>query len=325
MKNNPQAFSGGVPTPEELEQINRYARSPLRAEEVYAFCITLCDNEVDRDGECFSLEALHTLAALYPGKPGLFDHSRKGRDQTARTYRAWVETDETTHTSLGEPYSALRARAYMVRTQANAGLIAEIDAGIKREVSVGCAVSRKTCSICGAEQLTQPCVHRPGRVYGGKRCHMVLSGVQDAYEWSFVAIPAQPNAGVTKSYFFQKGEEARMEQFIETLKNAQDGLTLTKGQVEALLTYLQDLEQLAEDGRQYQGTLQQEVIRLCALHTPQLDFGRCPALLQKCSTQELAELKAMLSAADAHDPPALQLAAVPEQKPTAQEHLAFQI
>ncbi len=322
MTNNLQA--SGVPTPEELEQINRYARSPLRAEDIYAFSVTLCDNEVDRDGERFSLEALNQLAALYPGKPGLFDHSRRGRDQTARTYRAWVETDEARRTSLGEPYSALRARAYMARTQENAGLIAEIDAGIKKEVSVGCAVRQKNCSICGAEQLTQPCAHQSGRVYGGKRCHMVLSGVQDAYEWSFVAIPAQPSAGVTKAYLIQKGDENLLEHLIETLKSAQDSLTLTKGQAEALLTYLQELTQLAEDGRQYRGALTQEVIRLCALHTPQLDFGRCPALLQKCSTRELEELKAMLALTKEEATPALQLAPA-EQNPTARELFGFQI
>ena len=39
--------------PEELEQINRLARRELTAEEVYAFSVRLCDNEVDRDGERF--------------------------------------------------------------------------------------------------------------------------------------------------------------------------------------------------------------------------------------------------------------------------------
>lgn len=107
---------GGVPPESELAEISRYARSSLKREEIYAFTATLCDNEIDRDGERFTVETLEQLAALYPGKPGLFDHSMKGRDQTARTYRAWVERDETKLNSLNEPYTALRARAYMVRT-----------------------------------------------------------------------------------------------------------------------------------------------------------------------------------------------------------------
>lgn len=31
-------------------------------------------------------------------------------------------------------------------------------------------------------------------------CHTILSDITDAYEWSFVAVPAQRNAGVTKQY-----------------------------------------------------------------------------------------------------------------------------
>lgn len=58
----------------------------------------------------------NSLPRFIPASPGLFDHSMKGRDQTARTYRAWVERDETKLNSLNEPYTALRARAYMVRT-----------------------------------------------------------------------------------------------------------------------------------------------------------------------------------------------------------------
>ena len=98
---------GGVPPESELAEISRYARSSLKREEIYAFTATLCDNEIDRDGERFTVETLEQLAALYPGKPGLFDHSMKGRDQTARTYRAWVERDETKLNSLNEPYTAL--------------------------------------------------------------------------------------------------------------------------------------------------------------------------------------------------------------------------
>lgn len=59
---HPTASDGGLPPPEELAEINQYARSPLKREEVYAFTVTLCDNEIDRDGERFSREALETLA-----------------------------------------------------------------------------------------------------------------------------------------------------------------------------------------------------------------------------------------------------------------------
>lgn len=315
---------GGFPPPEELAEINRHARSPLRQEEVYAFTVTLCDNEIDRDGERFSRETLGQLAALYPGKPGLFDHSMKGRDQTARTYRAWVETDETKRTSQNEPYTALRARAYMVRTPENAGLIAEIDAGIKKEVSVGCAVAQRTCSVCGADRRTEACAHLPGGSYENKRCHTVLSGAQDAYEWSFVAVPAQPNAGVTKAYSMEKGGNTDMKELIETLKGAESSITLSKAQADGLLAHIQSLKTLADDGRQYRDALSQEVIRLSALHLPQLDLAQCPTLLQKCSTQELAAIKAMLGAAAQDDTAAAQLAA-PQKEAARADNLAYQI
>ena len=42
----------------ELDLINKYARRPLKEEEVYAFSLVLCDNEIDRDYERFSDSSL---------------------------------------------------------------------------------------------------------------------------------------------------------------------------------------------------------------------------------------------------------------------------
>ena len=49
----------------ELALINRYTRKPLAKEDVYVFSVNLCDNDVDRDFECFSLSALNGLAVLF--------------------------------------------------------------------------------------------------------------------------------------------------------------------------------------------------------------------------------------------------------------------
>ena len=46
----------------------------------------------------------------------------------------------------------------------------------------------------------QSCSHIKGRSYNGAKCHIVLDDITDAYEWSFVAVPAQVNAGVTKRF-----------------------------------------------------------------------------------------------------------------------------
>ena len=59
--------TGGVPAEAELAAINRFAKSPLRAEEVYTFSLRLCDNEVDRDWERFGTEDLDRLGELFLG------------------------------------------------------------------------------------------------------------------------------------------------------------------------------------------------------------------------------------------------------------------
>ena len=41
-----------------MEKINLYTRRAYKPEEVYTFSVVLCDNEVDRDGECFTKETL---------------------------------------------------------------------------------------------------------------------------------------------------------------------------------------------------------------------------------------------------------------------------
>ncbi len=184
---------------EDMELINALSRRKLSEEEVYTFPVILCDNETDRDGERFSVPALEKLAELFVGKTGIFDHDPKGRNQTARIYAAEVVRDRDRLTRGGEPYTCVKARAYMMRTAGSADLIKEIDGGIKKEVSVSCAVSRKTCGLCGADMRSAPCSHVKGQYYGGKLCDVILDGVTDAYEWSFVAVPAQPGAGITKS------------------------------------------------------------------------------------------------------------------------------
>jgi HK97 family phage prohead protease len=194
-------------TPDELEKINSLALKELSEEEVFTFPVTLCDNEIDRDGERFSIAALNKLAELYKGVTGIFDHDPKGSNQSARIYDCEVVTDESRTTSAGEPLTQLRAKAYMVRTSSNADLIAEIAGGIKKEVSVSCSIGKKLCSVCGADLFETVCDHTKGKEYDGKCCHYTLDEPTDAYEWSFVAVPAQKGAGVTKTYSEQEQED----------------------------------------------------------------------------------------------------------------------
>ena len=183
-------------TPEALAKINRFTRREFKEDELYTFSVILCDNDIDRDGERFSDAALDRLSELFVGKTGISDHDPSSANQTARIYDTEVVTDEGHITRFGGTYRYLRAMAYMVRTEENRDLITQIEGGIRKEVSISCSAAKRTCSVCGAEN----CAHVKGREYGGKACCHVLDDIADAYEWSFVAVPAQVNAGVTKRF-----------------------------------------------------------------------------------------------------------------------------
>lgn len=187
-------------TNQQLEKINKFTRRDFTEQEIYAFSVILCDNDIDRDGERFSDEALAQLQKLFVGKTGIFDHNAKSSNQNMRIYDTELVTDNSRKTKNGELYKYLKAYAYMVRTDENRSLIAEIDGGIKKEVSISCTASQRICSICGCDKSKTGCVHENGKVYNGRLCHTVLNNITDAYEWSFVAVPAQINAGVTKKF-----------------------------------------------------------------------------------------------------------------------------
>lgn len=175
----------------ELALINKQALRELTAEEVFTFRMAACDNQVDRDHERFTDKALEGLAPLFVGKTVLMDHTWSAASQTARIYAADVEDH-------GE-VKQLVLRCYMPRSDATAGTVAAIETGILRECSVGCAMGSAVCSICGTDQTKAYCEHRAGKTYDGQLCVMALDAPQDVYEVSFVAVPAQPEAGVIKS------------------------------------------------------------------------------------------------------------------------------
>ena len=176
----------------DIGKINAQALVELAAESVFAFRIAACDDQVDRDSERFTVECLEELAKLYVGRTVIMDHQWSAKNQTARVYDAKVEESDGVH--------RLILFCYIHRSDTTASVIASIEAGILREVSVGCAVGKATCSICGADKTKVFCEHRPGREYDGRICEVELSEARDAYEVSFCAVPAQKEAGVVKQY-----------------------------------------------------------------------------------------------------------------------------
>lgn len=251
-------WKGLEATAEDLALINGLAKAGLGAEQVYVFAVRLCDNEVDRDFERFDNEALERLGELLVGKSGIFDHQWSARGQTARIYKTEVVREPGTVTEAGDEYRWLKGWAYLLRTEKNDDLIAEIEGGIKKEVSVGCSVGRSVCSVCGAENGS--CEHVPGQVYDGGLCFRELKDVTDAYEWSFVAVPAQRRAGILKRF----GQERDGER---------------------------SLRKEAELGRKYLKELRQEVVRLAMLADEGLDGKLFARAAERLEEPELLEMK----------------------------------
>ncbi len=310
-----------VPDEEALKKINQFTRRNFTAEELYVFPVALCDNEIDRDGERFTEAALEKLAELFVGKTGIFDHSPQARNQTARIYDCRVEHDGVRTTSAGEPYERLVAQAYLPRTDANAEFIAELEAGIKKEVSVGCAVASVTCSVCGADLKNGSCRHMRGKTYGGVLCCAVLDEPADAYEWSFVAVPAQREAGVMKR--FAPGGGAG-----EALKSlaASDGdVLLTKAQAEGLFAEIACLESEAAAGKEYRESLKKDFLRLGALAQPELPAEVLSRAAQDMGTGDLKHWCASFRKRAGKSLPLVPQLCAPEKKDGADGNGPFRI
>lgn len=183
-------------TNEDLLLINNLTMAEMKADDVFTFKAILCDNRVDRDYEAFSDKALKQLAELFLGKTVIKDHNPTADNQIARIYKTVVNAE-----------NQLLAYCYMMRTAGNADLIKEIQGGIKKEGSVSCAISSRTCNICGADLMKSHCRHVPGKSYKGQTCYCILDDAVDAYEFSLVAVPAQRNAGISKNFDDEQEEE----------------------------------------------------------------------------------------------------------------------
>ena len=210
-----------------LEKINQFARRELSEEEVYLFDIILCDNNIDRDCEAFSEKALEQMQKLFIGKTGIFDHNLKSAGQTARIYDTELVRSPDQLTKDGRPLISLKASAYMIRTSSNADFIKEIDAGIKKEVSVSCHAGKQICSVCGQEKKNASCRHVSGKMYGQKLCFTILDDIQDAYEWSFVAVPAQTAAGGTKYFHSASAPDSQLNDLLSELEQQMRSEVLT--------------------------------------------------------------------------------------------------
>lgn len=231
----------------DIELINRYSLKELKPEDVLCFSLVLCDNEVDRDSEKFPVKSLETLANMFVGKTGIKDHSWAMKNQIARLYR--VELRKTAEkNSLGEQLVQLTGSAYMLRTPENESLINSIEGGIVKEVSVSFGIRKLTCSICGEElkrswYAPPKCKndHTKGQSYDGSTCIGLMEDPTDAYEFSFVAVPSQRGAGVTKDF------ESGMSIFKMVMELSAEDLLENEEALDAAIAHLMSAKQTREE------------------------------------------------------------------------------
>ena len=266
IKKGSAAEGKGCPTAAQLQTINGQAKSELKAEQVYVFSLRLCDDQVDRDGERFDTAALPELAKLFIGKTGILDHKWSSDNQIARIFQTEVVQEDRV--------SYIKAWAYIRRGGAADEVIADIEAGIKKEVSVGCAMGRAVCSVCGSDYGV--CGHQKGESYDGQVCCAILKEPMDAYEFSFVAVPAQREAGVLKGY----GRKTVSLKELADAHGAQE-------------EYRQ-MYKLAQLGREYEKQLQTEVVRLCLGLGLGVEEPVLRTLTKKAGAEELLRLKEAL-------------------------------
>lgn len=271
----------------EIELINQYTRRAMTQEEVYVFSVVLCDNDIDRDFERFTVESLMKLEKLFVGKTGVFDHNPKAQNQTARIISCKVEAVEGKKNAVGDDYFRLVARAYMPVSEKNKDLILAIDSGILKEVSVGCAVEETRCSICGREINSVECMHHKGENYNGTICYGELINPTDAYEWSFVAIPAQKEAGVIKAF---SGKERNMTEILKSIENS-EAVTLSKEDSAKLNKYFNSLKKQAADGAVYRNSLIAEVLKYSAIVQPEISRTTMETVAKSLGIEELREFK----------------------------------
>ena len=266
IKKETQVSASGVATAAQLEAIHAQARTKLTEDQVYVFSVRLCDDQVDRDYERFDKTALAELAKLFIGKTGIVDHKWSSDNQVARVFATEVVQEGDV--------SYLKAWAYIRRGGYADEVIADIEAGIKKEVSIGCSMGRAVCSICGGDHGT--CGHCKGEYYDGVQCVAILRDAVDAYEFSFVAVPAQRSAGVLKGL---GGRRACLKELADEFGAQEEYRALWKQ---------------AQLGRQYEKQLQDEVVRLCL----SLELGVAEPVLrsvmEKAGAEELVKMKEAL-------------------------------
>ncbi|MBI5189944.1 MAG: hypothetical protein HZA22_04665 [Nitrospirae bacterium] len=192
-------------TPEILAKINRYALTPLTSEQVYVRKAIVAHSAVDRDNERFPEDLLDDYARTIPGK-GYFNnpggHPGSFGGQRGPGQGLWFDasTEEMTPPMFEEKtgerpklapgktmIKVLWSWMYALKIADNEGMIANIEGGIHRHLSIG----------FGASDLVP--VKDPGDQ--NRTLFYEYVGPGEAREASSVYLGAQHGAGFQKAAY----------------------------------------------------------------------------------------------------------------------------
>lgn len=259
-----KAAGGAEITPDMLAKINSYALKTLSSDDVYVRRCLLAHNAIDRDNERFPEPLLDNFAATLPGKSLLFGHDRHSyfplglffdastEDMTPDQFKALTGEEPRLPDGVST-VKVLWGWFYIVKTATAEDMIANIEAGVYRHVSIG---------------FTAADLNGVKKEINGPILYWEYMPPGEALEGSLVWLGAQPGATAQKDLKDQKHtqEEQSMKAIIALLigmgmKSITD--TATEDQITAGIKGLLDeknakideLTPLAADGKAYREEL----------------------------------------------------------------------
>lgn len=260
----------GALTDATLAAVNQFTLTTLSAEQVYVRTAAIAHNGIDRDREVFDDALLDSYAQTLPGKGFFVKHPSSYDGSSAPGVGRWFGARTLTmpldaaRALLREPNlqfapgvtqaKVLEADFYMPRHAANEPLIANIDAGVAGDVSLGFRASERA----------------PIKDAAGNTVAHRLVGPGEALEASLVWLGAQPGARITKQ-FNPQGEGAAMnETQVKELQDRVKALEGVESAYKALAAVLGEdlakapalLAKLITDGKAYRAELVDDVVRL---------------------------------------------------------------
>jgi len=198
--------SGSDANADLVADVNKFTLRPLTRDEFAVFTMDLCNNQVDAHYSRFPLDELESINDMVPGRPFMERHDTKGTLPRGTFFRSGL------HEEPDGEYVSVRPDVYILHTEDNRALIANIEGGVYRATSIGFSFMRPECSICHKDIRT--CDHVPGRRYAEESCHYIMHDVVSVLEGSVVFSASQGTG------FVASGDEGSRPTASEALKAA---------------------------------------------------------------------------------------------------------